>query len=836
MKQLITFFIFSFICFFSSAQIGLPVRQSLLPKNNLVVNYDFTKSTGFTRGGTAVTNLAGTASGNATLYNAPIFINSLGYVSFNGSNQYLATPNLKTYFKNVNATVQKSFTMSFWFYPTANTGVLVSELDSQIPSSGFHATNIELVNGVINYRVWSSVTPVTSSTLTMNQWYHVAMVYDGATLKGYLNGVLQGTQTYARDIPTVAQNYAIGAGETTSIGTSVYGKFNLAQYKLFNIALTDKDIASEYDARKSEFDYTIHSPLTNTSPTYWTISSAWNYTTGSTGSSDPFGTYHFTPWLNSDLGWAAQTLDANQYITLSYDDPAYIKGIVVQPRAASGGQWITTANILTSLTGTSYTTALTNTNINNSITDDNRIIFSTPIFAKYVKLVPVTWNNHITLRMGLLVKPNLFTTDNLVVHYNPKMTESYAGTGTTLYDLSANGLTGTMSNITYSSPAFTFNGSSSQVSIPDNAALEPGTGSWSIEVWFKNAGSTGTVVGKYGAGGTSNIISYAIRLGGTNLIRCDYSNGTTAQTTDNFTFNNNAWVQMVYVWDKTNNNIYTYANGVLQQTKAVSISGGIYNSTTSLYLGSYNGGEYSQYFNGQMGLVRIYKKALSATEVLKNYDANKVDYGVVQRGLVMNLATAPSTGSTWTDVSGNGNNGTLVNTPAYTSTNGGGITTSGSSYISTGYNLPSTFTVSVAASFNPTTYWATIFGNEIWNSTKGYIAFFSSANGIDIGSSSGQATVPVNDYNTVHIWDFAVNGTSFVLYKDGQVIGTGSFLAPASGVSTNGLYFGARHTNGGTGATDYGPGTYYSMRVYNRTLSDDEVKINFSSLKATYGL
>jgi hypothetical protein len=102
MKHLITLFLFSFYSIFTSAQIGLPIQRSLIPKNNLVVNYDFSKSAGFTRGGTAVTNLAGTASGNATLYNAPFFINSLGYVSFNGSNQYLATPNIRTYFKSAN--------------------------------------------------------------------------------------------------------------------------------------------------------------------------------------------------------------------------------------------------------------------------------------------------------------------------------------------------------------------------------------------------------------------------------------------------------------------------------------------------------------------------------------------------------------------------------------------------------------------------------------------------------------------------------------------------------------------------------------------------------------
>jgi hypothetical protein len=113
-----------------------------------------------------------------------------------------------------------------------------------------------------------------------------------------------------------------------------------------------------------------------------------------------------------------------------------------------------------------------------------------------------------------------------------------------------------------------------------------------------------------------------------NLIRADFSNGATAQVTDNYTFTANTWVQMVYVWDKTNNMIYTYSNGELKQTKNITISGGILNATTNLYLGSYNGGEYAQNFNGQMGTVRLYKKALNATEVFNNYNSNKATYGL----------------------------------------------------------------------------------------------------------------------------------------------------------------------------------------------------------------
>ena len=605
------------------AQITLPIQQSNIPKNNLVVNYDFSKTASFTRGSGTVTNLAGTASGNGTLYNAPIFMNSLGLISFNGSNQYVATPNIRTYFKSVNTSFQKSFTMSFWFYPIASTGVLVSELDSQTPSGGWHASNIEMVNGYLKYRIWNGSIVTSTSAVNLNQWYHVAMVYDGTSVKGYLNGVLQGTQAGAREIPTTSQHYAIGAGETTNMGTSAYGNFHLAQFKMFNLPFTDFDVVQEYESRKSEFDYTIHSPSTNSNPSYWSVSSVW---AGET----TFSQTHYTPWLNNTtLGWAAGVNDANQWINLNYDTPAYIKGVVLQPRANSENQFVTKVHVESSLTGAApWTRVVSDVPVSTSVTEEAKVLFPTSIFTKYIKVIPVLWTNHITMRMGLLVKPNTSTSDNLVLHYNPSMTESYPGSGTSLVDLSGNGLTGTMSNLSYTNPAFTFNGSTSQVSIPDNAALEPGTGSWTIEVWFKNAGSSGTVIGKYNNGGNSANISYALRLAGSNLIRADFSNGSTAIVTDNYTFTTNTWIQMVYIWDKTNNSIYTYSNGVLKQTKAISITGGILNATTNLFLGSYNGGEYSQYFNGQMGIVRIYKKALNATEVLTNFNSNRALYGL----------------------------------------------------------------------------------------------------------------------------------------------------------------------------------------------------------------
>ena len=221
--------------------------------------------------------------------------------------------------------------------------------------------------------------------------------------------------------------------------------------------------------------------------------------------------------------------------------------------------------------------------------------------------------------------------------------------------------------------------------------------------------------------------------------------------------------------------------------------------------------------------------------------------GIITSGLVMNLATAPSSatvGMTWTDISGNGNNGTLAGSNtylSYTSNYGGGIVISGSesgTYISTGYNISiSTFTISMAASFNPTSYWATLWGNEYYGGSQGYYAYMPGATSLNVGSAGSPAgfTVPSNLGAALAIWDFVINGTSVTVYKNGVSTYTGTTTIPT--FATDNLYFGSRHQNtGGATNTDNCAGTYYSMRVYNVALNSTQIAYNYSVLKGTYGL
>jgi hypothetical protein len=842
MKQCITFCSFFFLSLFSFAQIGLPVQSSFLPKNNLVVNYDFSKSSSFTRGATTVTNIAGTASGNATLVSSPNFFNSLGFVSFNGSSQYLVTPDLRTYFKSVNTGVQESFTMSLWVYPTQLNGVIVSELNSQTPSGGWHASNIEIINGFIYFRIWNGTAVVSSNAVGLNQWHHLVMVYDGARLKAYLNGLLQGAQVNDREVPTTSQHYAIGAPETTHMGSGGgYGTFHLAQFKLYHLPFNDADVLQEYELKKNDFDYTIHSPSTNVNPIYWSISSAWNNSTGGTGASDAFSAPHFTPWLNSSLGWAAQTLDANQFITLNYDEPGYIKGIVVQPRANSGNQFVTKVHVETSMTGAApWTRVVSDIPLSTSITEDARLLFPTPVYTKAVKVIPVTWTNHMTMRMGMLVKPNNVVTDGLVLRLDPANIKSYQGTGTSFKDLTTNLSDFTLVNTpTFNTNGFfTFNGTNQYASRAHTTIIKP-SAAISIEQWLSadnwNAGTSSSnykcALSCTEGGGYShniwsgNFYSY-IYAGGKYLVP--------SASVSNFS----GWHHFVTTFDGR------YAKLFIDGSLANTDDYGSANKTmtyasNSIFLGAEAGASTSptgSYWQGKISTTSIYNKALTNDEILQNYNSTKTRFSLVQDGLVTNLMNPPSSGTTWTDASGFGNNATLNGSPTYTSANGGGYTTSSSSYISIPYNLPNTFTVSVACALNPSSFWATLWGNESWSASKGYIAYLSSTTSMNFGSPTGLANISVSGINTVHIWDFVVNGTSYTLYRDGVSIGTGTFSAPSGGLSTTGLYFGARHGNAGTSYTDACPGTYYSMRVYNRALSGDEIQTNFSVLRSFYGL
>jgi hypothetical protein len=224
---------------------------------------------------------------------------------------------------------------------------------------------------------------------------------------------------------------------------------------------------------------------------------------------------------------------------------------------------------------------------------------------------------------------------------------------------------------------------------------------------------------------------------------------------------------------------------------------------------------------------------------------------LVSSGLVFNLQTAPSSGTTWTDSSGNGYNAIISGSATYVSNNGGGIKLNntsqnggGNDFISVPYNIPSsTLTVEVVASFNPTSFWGTIWGNDFWSGGRGYLAYMPSSTIISYGKSGGQTTETITASNSIRHWIFVINGTQASLFLNGSQVGTTDTISNQTLFATSELYFGARHVNTGIGPADRmnssitaNQPVFYQMRVYNKALSTTEITQNFNVVRGTYGI
>ena len=442
-----------------------------------------------------------------------------------------------------------------------------------------------------------------------------------------------------------------------------------------------------------------------------------------------------------------------------------------------------------------------------------------------------------------------FVTSVMILRYELGNSNSYSGTGNTVFDLMGNTNATIYGNPVYSSSSsgnLNLVGSSSQFLYTNTSIASLFTGnsaSTSLFMWVFPTGN-GVILDERGTAhpGPNWFDSQIEMVSGTlKFSMWSYQFGTSLISSSIAT-PLNKWYYIGIVYDENGRTLTAYVNGQNAGTYTSFTRATPYSNGYGLFYGigypdATNQGDGT---NGdfKLGAFHVYKKALTQAEISLNYNVTKVNYDIIQSGLVANLINPPNSGSTWTDASGNGNNATLNGSPTYASANGGGYTTSSTSYISLPNNLSSTFTVSVACSLNPSKFWAALWGNESWSASKGYIAYLLSNSTMNFGSPPGPISISLSgiNINTVHIWDFVVNGTSYTLYIDGVSVGTGTFTAPSGGLSTTGLYFGARHGNDGTSYTDALPGTYYSMRVYNRALSADEINTNFSVLRGNYGL
>ena len=183
----------------------------------------------------------GTLTGDATF--APGMVGQA--FSFDGAGDFVIVPDSSS----LNPT--EAITVDFWVFVTATQG----ERDI-VSKDGESSDRQYLVSAASSNRFRAHISVVGTATfqnfdgatlVLLNTWCHVAMTYDGATLKLYVNGVLDGSMPVSGPIITTTQPVRIGGGSPP--GTNPwYSPGLIDEVEIFNRALSGAEIQSIYDA------------------------------------------------------------------------------------------------------------------------------------------------------------------------------------------------------------------------------------------------------------------------------------------------------------------------------------------------------------------------------------------------------------------------------------------------------------------------------------------------------------------------------------------------------------------------------------------------------------
>jgi len=223
-------------------------------------------------------------------------------------------------------------------------------------------------------------------------------------------------------------------------------------------------------------------------------------------------------------------------------------------------------------------------------------------------------------------------------------------------------------------------------------------------------------------------------------------------------------------------------------------------------------------------------------------------YGnIVTNGLVLDLDAAKrdsysGTGTSWNDISGFQNNGTLVNGPTYSTSGAGSIVFDGvddivnfSSLRAYGGTDPHNYTAWVK--FNNGSSYKWILNNGaspggtsliIYGSKLGF--FYNGGNAVV------QATTTLNTGTWYHLSVSYLGETTVKMYVNGTLDATKNTLSPTAGVGTS--TWTSTNTNPRLGAWYNGSfpfnGSIATTQIYNRALSDAEVLQNYNATKGRY--
>jgi len=239
--------------------------------------------------------------------------------------------------------------------------------------------------------------------------------------------------------------------------------------------------------------------------------------------------------------------------------------------------------------------------------------------------------------------------------------------------------------------------------------------------------------------------------------------------------------------------------------------------------------------------------------------SNKYGPSIVHDGLVPCLDAAdknsyPGSGTTWYDLSGNGNNGTLTNGPTFDSGNGGSITLTTSQYIDLGNDsleLSSPEgTISIWVKTSSTSTSQEIFYTKenrdrviyiydngsghtynagAYNGTNGAYSLLDSGVGVTLNWVNITLTY-IQDNGSNAVYKIYLNG----IEKDSDITSTTTDVGSDNYSQIGGSAFGGSNVD--YPSVGEFQGSVASFLNYNRALTPQEIQQNYNATRGRFGL
>jgi len=231
--------------------------------------------------------------------------------------------------------------------------------------------------------------------------------------------------------------------------------------------------------------------------------------------------------------------------------------------------------------------------------------------------------------MGLHHSPRIVT-DGLVLCLDAADKNSYPGSGNTWYDLSGNGNNGTLQNTpsfdNYAKGVLSFDGSNDYVNIPYNTSLD--FDYITLEYFVKPGEKTHVrpFVNR-ATTGINQVHPWRLLMSNPSASTFNfqiYINGTIQTTLSTTLFELDKFYHVTTTFNGTK--LIMYINGIIEDS--ITVSGVIDKTTSNIEVGRNVFYNPERYANQDAAVLKLYNRALTATEIQQNYNATKTRFGL----------------------------------------------------------------------------------------------------------------------------------------------------------------------------------------------------------------